>query len=82
MKKSLSFFILPLVAFAWPTAAQAQSDYKLSTESEQHWYYIVNQGNNNYSKGKVMSCEGNGVKVAFTTHHLALTVIVVTVRAR
>lgn len=65
MKKSLSFFILPLVAFAWPTAAQAQSDYKLSTESEQHWYYIVNQGNNNYSKGKVMSCEGNGVKVAF-----------------
>lgn len=39
--------------------------YKLSTESEQHWYYIVNQGKNGYSEGKVMSCEGNGVKVTF-----------------
>lgn len=63
MKKTLSLILL-LVAFGWLSVAQAQ-DYKLSTESEQHWYYIVNQGNNNYSKGKVMSCEGSDVKVTF-----------------
>ena len=64
MEKSFPLILL-FAAVGWSSAAQTVPDYKLSTKGKQHWYYIVNQGNTNYSKGQAMSCEGSGMKVGF-----------------
>ncbi len=39
--------------------------YTLSTDEEQHWYYIINEGDNNYSKGRVLIASGNDQYMSF-----------------
>ncbi len=41
--------------------------YIVSTDEEQHWYYIINQGQNSYSLGTVLIGSGSGEYLSFGT---------------
>lgn len=57
--------LLTLLALSATGATKAQTGPALSTEARQHWYYIVNQGNNDYSTGKVMSHDASTNYLSF-----------------
>lgn len=58
-------FLFSLLALSLGSVAMAQTEPTLSTEAQQHWYYIVNQGTSAYSQGKVMSYDATSNRVGF-----------------
>ncbi len=58
-------FVLTLEESEDTGTSESGTPYELSTDSEQHWYYIINKGTPTYSYGMVLIGSGSGEYLSF-----------------